>query len=390
MERLRRGGGEGRGQRRERAAGATRGHGEGRGAAAAAAYHAIVEVLAAFSPRLDVAARRLHLVAHEEPRRRAHLLLLVVVAHVLDKDREARHHPHGGVGAVDVDVHHLAEVADVVLAALLRLRLPPRPRPLDEPRLRRDADAHHVGHLARRHERDAEEEVVQPLRRLADVGLAVRLDVDVPLHVGAHRALDQQRLLRLRRVQILLHQLDDEHLLVAGLAAHQPELRVLLRVGERREAPRPLLLVVRVARSARRAVGVPLLHLLAQPLVLLLPPLRVEAAVLGLVLPHVGRVVVGLVLQRLALVLVLVVLVLLALHLRVAVDEAQRRVVGAPPLLRLLRGHRDVVVVLGVVVLDGRLALDELAHRGIARSGGRCVSDTYAAATERAWRCRAA
>ena len=176
-------------------------------------------------------------------------------------------------------MHHLGQVALVVVVAL---HAHPR-APLERLLARVDADAHHVRHLVDRHLLDPVEEMVEALRRLPHVDLLIRLHVYVPLDVGAHGRLDLKRLGRVHRVQVLLHQLNHQHLLVVRLALHQPQPWVAGRVRKLLEAALHLLLVVvEGVEGAGGALLVALPHLLLQFRVLLLAPPRIELPVLYL------------------------------------------------------------------------------------------------------------
>ena len=112
----------------------------------------------------------------------------------------------------------------------------------------------------------------------------------------------------MHRVEELLHELDDEHLLAVGLALHQPQPRVARRIWKLLEAVVAFLLVVLGVANLRVLALVALAHLLAQLLLLLLPPLRIELTVLHL------RLTVGHLLRtHVLLVLVLSILVLVVL-----------------------------------------------------------------------------
>jgi len=202
--------------------------------------------------------------------------------------------------------------------------------------------------------RDAVKEAVEALRRLAHVRLLEGLDVDVALDLGAERRLDGERRPRLRRVEVLLHQRDDEHLLAARLALEQPQLRVARGVGELLEARVLSKVLVVVPRALVGPVLVPLAHLRLELGLLRLPPLRVEPPVLALDRLGVDGVAVVAVGAAVALLLLLVLLLVLLLgRLGLLLDE----LVCAGGATLLGDGLVVVVVVVVVVTLARRVVV---------------------------------
>ena len=151
-----------------------------------------------------------------------------------------------------------------------------------------------------------------------------------------------------------------EHLLVIGLAAHQPELRIARGVGQLLEAAVGLVeRVVRVHEAPLRIRRlVPLPDLLLQLRVLLLSPLRVELPVERLTLALVDGlgVEVLLVLVEALLILIVVLRVLIIVVHRTIVDEDV-------PAARLFRLRRRNILRVIVVVADVRAELAVLVDR---------------------------
>mmetsp|Transcript_21761 Transcript_21761/g.61904 ORF Transcript_21761/g.61904 Transcript_21761/m.61904 type:complete len:809 (-) Transcript_21761:40-2466(-) len=305
----------------------------------------VVYLPAARAPhaRPDVLALGAELVGVEELRRRPHAPLRAVL--LAKVRRQPRHQPHPRPRAVHVDVDDLPKVVLVVVVAPHAY-----PRAGVQRLLVGGADAHHVGHLARRDLRDAVKEAVEALRRLAHVRLLEGLDVDVALDLGAERRLDGERRPRLRRVEVLLHQRDDEHLLAARLALEQPQLRVARGVGELLEARVLSKVLVVVPRALVGPVLVPLAHLRLELGLLRLPPLRVEPPVLALDRLGVDGVAVVAVGAAVALLLLLV---LLLGRLGLLLDE----LVCAGGATLLGDGLVVVVVVVVVVTLARRVVV---------------------------------
>ncbi len=125
-----------------------------------------------------------------------------------------------------------------------------------------------------------------------------------------------------------MHQLDHEHLLLIGLALHEPQPRVTGRIRQILEARSAtavlLVLLERLARVALRVLALEALaHLLLQLGVFLEPALDVKLSILHLSLlgSHTLGALVLLVLVAFLGVIVLVVIILLTLDFHVIVDE---------------------------------------------------------------------
>mmetsp|Transcript_1569 Transcript_1569/g.3578 ORF Transcript_1569/g.3578 Transcript_1569/m.3578 type:complete len:211 (-) Transcript_1569:66-698(-) len=205
------------------------------------------------------------------------------------------------------------------------------------------------------------EEPIEALRRLSHVRLTHRLDVHVPLDVGAQRRLDLQRLLRLGRVEELLHQADHKQLLGTRLAAHHPELRVSARVGHVRVMEAlacDLGLVVSVPCGVL-AGEVTLVHLLLELFVLALAPRSVKPSVLALRLQVVELVsVISVVRLFFALVFVVVLALITAiLDLDIVHHEGV-----ATPTASALRGALRTAIAFFLAVLVVKLIVVILLH----------------------------